>query len=250
MSSLIKGMDILRTLAEPPFYYNLSELASSMNMGKSGLYKILSSMKDKNFVVQDRSSKKYHLGPVVLRMGNVYSRITAINEISDPILANLCEALGETVYISIWEGDRAYPVCKRCRPGGLYETNDFIGKNIPINAGASAKLLAAYQDRWKIEELLKNTEMEKRTPYTETSIAKIMEEYKTIRAQAYAVEDQSFSLGVWCLSVPISGRDGRVDHCLALGTTKESVTDSLIPIWLQRLRDGAEEIGLAIQLKG
>ena len=134
MSSLATGLDVLRALAEPPFNYTLSELATSMNIGRSGLYKILSQLREKNFVHQDRSSKKYHLGPVMLRMGNVYSGIIGIEKIAAPILSYLCKTIGESVYISIWEGDRAYPVFKCCRPDGIYDTKDFIGKNIPINA--------------------------------------------------------------------------------------------------------------------
>lgn len=249
MSSLLKGMEVLRVLAEPPFNYTLSELSSTMGMGKSGLHKILSTLKEKNFVVQEGSSKKYHLGPVVLRMGNVYSKLIGIEDIASPVLSNLCQVLGETVYISIWEGDRAYPACKCCRPGGIYDANDFIGKSVPINAGASAKLLAAYQDREFIQGLLLRTELTARTPYTLTSIPEILEEYDRIVKQGYSIEDQSFSLGVWCLSVPIFGKNRAVDRCLSVGAPVEAIGEGIFPVWLQRLRDGADEIGTQLQLR-
>jgi len=249
LSSLQKGLDILRLLADPPFSYTLSEMALATGMGKSGLYKILSSLRDKNFVVQEISSKKYHLGPIVLRMGNVYSRLIGIEDLAEPVLSHLCQVLGETVYISIWEGDRAYPACKKCRPGGIYDANDFIGKSVPINAGASAKLLAAYQDRDRIKKLLDESDLKPVTPYTMTSSSEIMEEYEVIRSQGYAVEDQGFSLGEWCLSVPIFDKNGEVHCALSVGAPREAVSEDLIPVWLQRLKDGADEIGMQMQLR-
>lgn len=249
MSSLEKGLDILRLLGESPFELSLSEISATLKMGKSGLYKILVSLKEKNFVVQDPSSRKYHLGPILLRMGNVYSRLIGIEQIADPVLSHLLGVLGESVYISIWEGDRAYPACKKCRSGGVYDANDFIGKSLPIHSGASAKLLAAYQDEGRIHQLLLESDLVQRTPYTLTDIEEILREYREIRQQGYAVEDESFNLGVFCLSVPVFGRNQRVWCCLSMAAPRNVADPEKTQIWLQHLRDGAEEISSQLQLR-
>lgn len=249
MSSLDKGLDILRLLGESPFELSLSEISSALSMGKSGLYKILGSLKEKNFVVQDPSSRKYHLGPIVLRMGNVYSGLIGIEKIAEPVLTYLRELIGESVYISIWEGDRAYPACKKSRPGGVYDATDFIGMSLPIHAGASAKLLAAYQHEGRIEQLLLQSDLVQRTPRTLTDISEILEEYRQIREQGYAIEDESFSLGVMSISVPIVGRNQSVWCCLSMAAPRESVDEEKIHRWIHNLRDGAEEISAQLQLR-
>jgi DNA-binding IclR family transcriptional regulator len=220
-----------------------------MGMGKSGLYKVLTSLKAKNFVIQDPSSRKYHLGPILLRMGNVYSGLIGIEKIAEPVLSHLLRILGQSVYISIWEGDRAYPACKKCPIGGVYDANDFIGKSLPIHSGASAKLLAAYQDEGRIHQLLLESDLIKRTPHTLTDIHDILQEYRQIREQAYAVEDESFSLRVFCLSVPIFGRNGSVWCCLSMAAQREAADEQRVQLWLQNLRDGAEEISTQLQLR-
>lgn len=249
MSSLNKGLDILRLLGEPPYELSLSEIATQTDLGKSGLYKILSSLREKNFVIQDPSSRKYHLGPILLRMGSVYSRLIGIENIAEPVLRHLHGILGESLYISIWEGDRAYPAVKKCSPGSVYDANDFIGKSLPIHSGASAKLLAAYQDEQRVHQLLIESELDPRTPYTPTDVEEILVEYREIRERGYAVEDQCFSLGVFCLSVPIFARNGKVWCALSLGVHSESVTAERVKMWLQCLRDGAEEISSQLQLR-
>ena len=249
MSSLNKGLDILRLLGESPYELSLSDIAAQMDMGKSGLYKILCALKEKNFVVQDPSSRNYHLGPILLRMGNVYSRLVGIEAIAEPVLRHLQGVMGESLYISIWEGDRAYPAIKKCAPGSVYDANDFIGKSLPIHSGASAKLLAAYQDEQRVHQLLIESDLDARTPYTPTDPAKILEEYREIRERGYAVEDQSFSLGVFCLSVPIFARNRKVWCALSFGTHREDVTPEKVTWWLQQLRDGAEEISNRLQLR-
>jgi DNA-binding IclR family transcriptional regulator len=46
MSSLGKALRILKALAEPPFEYSLTELSEHMNIGKSGLYKLLQELRN------------------------------------------------------------------------------------------------------------------------------------------------------------------------------------------------------------
>ncbi len=249
MSSLTKGMDILRLLGESPYELSLSEIAAEMDLGRSGLYKLLSALKDKNFVVQDPSSRKYHLGPILLRMGNVYSGLIGIEKIAGPVLDHLVRIMGGSLYISIWEGDRAYPAYKCCKTGSVYDVKDFIGKSLPIHSGASAKLLAAYQDEHRMHQLLLESELDLRTPYTVTDVEDVLREYRQIRQRGYAVEDQCFSLGVFCLSVPIFGRNSKVWCALSFGVHSEEASPERVAGWLQSLRDGADEISVQLQLR-
>lgn len=249
MSSLEKALKIMKTLAEPPFEYSLTELSERLSLAKSGLYKILVELRKESFVVQNPLTKKYHLGPICLRLGRVYNKYIGYEEIAGPILEHLLQTINETVYLAIWEGDRPVVICKRTRPGALYEFNDFIGQSLPINGGSTGRLLTAYQDPQTIEKILSETELEKRTPYTITDKEELLKDYETIRSKGYCVEDETFSLGVIGISVPVFGKDGRVAACLAMNAPKTEENMEKIPLWIQLLKDAASDFSYKLQFR-
>lgn len=112
MGSLDKSLFILKRLGDPPYEFSLAELASFSGIGKSGAFKILKTLQKHNFVIQDFVTKKYHLSPIMIRLGNVYGRLKGIEEITKPVLSYISRTLGETTYITVWEGDRAFAAYK------------------------------------------------------------------------------------------------------------------------------------------
>jgi DNA-binding IclR family transcriptional regulator len=249
MSSLEKSLMILKRLGDSPYELNLSELASHVGMGKSGAFKLINVMKKHNFVIQDPSSKKYHLGPIMLRLGNVYSRFKGIEQIAKPLLFRISKSFQETTYLTIWEGDRAFPAYKNSVKDGIYEYNDFIGMSLPLNSGASAMVLCAYQDPGHIREILGSMKLEKRTSKTMTDLDQLMDEYRIIRERGYALEDETFSLGILSIAVPVFDKDRRVWSCLALAAPKAHATDGNVDEWIQALKEGAEELSYNLQFR-
>lgn len=249
MSSLDKSLLLIKRLGEPPYELTLADLASHIEMGKSGTFKLLQTMRNHNFVIQDPSSKKYHLSPIMIRLGSVYNRFKGIDEIARPILANITRMLRETTYITVWEGDRAFPAYKSVLPGGIYDSDDFIGKSIPLNAGGSAMLICAYQEPRHIRKILDSLKLEKRTPLTVTDRERLMEEYAEIKKRGYAVEDEIFTLDLMSLAVPIFDKDGLVLSSLALAAPKHHLSGERIAEWVQVLKNGAEELSYSFQFR-
>jgi len=249
MGSLDKAMSILKHLGDPPYEFSLSELASFVDIGKSGAFKILKTLQAHNFVIQDFLTKKYHLSPIMIRLGNVYGRLKGIEEIIRPVLSYISRTLGETTYITVWEGDRAFPAYKNVVRGGCYDAADFIGTSIPLNSGGSAMVLCAYQDGELMRKILSTAELEKRTPFTIMDRECLLEEYGKIRERGYAIEDETFSLGEITLAVPIFAQEGVVIASLGLSAPKHHLPEEKIPEWIHILKKGAEEISISFRFR-
>jgi len=242
LKSAEKALVLLKRLGDPPYEMGLKELAEEAGMGKSGTYKLLESLRKQGFIMQDGATKTYHLGPVVLRLGNVYSQYKGIGDIARPVIEAIMESTNQSMTVSIWEGERAFAAYKCTRPGKIYDAVDFIGKSIPINAGASAMVLAAFQDPRKIRQILEKTPLIKRTPHTITEREQLLQEYSKIRQQGHVIEDEVFSIGVLSVGVPIFDRNGVVWCSLALTAPKTEAKPQRVHMWIQALKDGAEEI--------
>ena len=242
LSSTEKPLLILKRLGDPPYGLSLSELSECIGIGKSGTYKVLQTMKEHHFVVQDDFTKKYYLGPPLLRLGNVYSKCAGIEDIIKPVLVKLSRQIGATAYVSVWEGDRVFGAYLDAPPGGVYSSNDFIGKSIAVNAGASAMLLCAYQDPVYVEKNFDAFTIEKRTPGTLTDKAEVLAEFARIRERGHVIEDETFNPGEVSVAVPLFDKNKRVLASLACAGYKKDVDEGTIENWLHLLKREANEI--------
>jgi DNA-binding IclR family transcriptional regulator len=71
IQSIDRAMAILTALQERR-QMSLSELATRLQLPPSTAHGIVRSLVDTEMVDQDRRSKRYQLGPAVLRLGNAY----------------------------------------------------------------------------------------------------------------------------------------------------------------------------------
>lgn len=224
----------------------VTELAVEMSVSKSGIHKILSTLVDENLLVKNPSSKKYLLGPVVFRLGNVYSDLKGIWDVAKPVTKRLAATTRQSVYIGIWDGTQAFMAYKIDGSSDFTLFKGLTGKKTPIHAGVAGKVLAAYQDTDLILKMLDNEILEAKTPKTITGKREILKEFEKIRDQGYGISDEEHTLGVFAIGVPIMDQNRRVWSCLCIGGKKASFTPENTAHWIHNLKDGAEEISFRL----
>lgn len=241
MNSTEKVLWLLQRLGDPPYAMSLTTLSEELACGRSGVYKLLSSLVKDGFLVQDQENKKYSLGPALYRLGMLYSDLKGISRIAQSAMRSLAEETGETISLAVREGDDAILLSKIESPHAIRLLGK-TGQKYPLNAGAIGKLLAAYHDPQRIEKLLSETELVKITPKTITEHRKLVEEYRKIRLQGYAYSDEENTLGAFGISAPIFERPGIVSACLCIGGPKERFTPERIQNWTLFVIRSAQEI--------
>lgn len=248
MNSTEKVLWILNRLGQPPYEIGLIELAKERGFGKSGIYKILSILVREGFVCQNPETKKYHLGPVLYSLGNVYFNQKGFLEIAKPVMQSINQITCETVSLGILEGDKAVLAYTIVSPYSVKVQNT-VGKIFPINAGSTGKLLTAYLEPEKIKELLEKSVLEKRTPYTIVDKERLWKEYEKIRSQGYAISDEENTLGGYAVSAPIRDKSGKVFACLTIALPKSRLTPEKKVEYIELICRGAEEISRKLGFK-
>jgi len=252
LNSTEKVLYILKILRKPPYSLSLTEIAEKLEITKSGALKILNIMGANAFVIRDVKTKRYTLGPALLRLGNVYKELKGIVEIARPILKHLTEVTEETSYITIWEHDEAFIILKEDGPRGvLYklEGNQVYGDEIPINCGASSKLLAAYQDPEFIEGLVNSLELTRFGPNTITNKKALLQEYEKIRKNQYAISDGEYLPGLVGIAVPIIDKNRDVWCSVSISGPKNRLNPSEPGEILELLRQSAHQIEFRLRFR-
>lgn len=245
MGSIDRVIQVLNVLRHLPYSANLTYIATQIGMSKPGTLKILRVLEENAFVRKNSNSKQYTLGSAVLRLGNVYREQKGVSDIVQPILRQLSVITEASSYITIWENEEAFLLFLEESPKGIcygLKGDAVFGDSIPIHSGASAKLLASFQDSSLIEAILDKQGLEKRGSRTITDKATLFREFARIREFGYAQSEDEYEEGLIAISVPIPDLDGKINWSLSISANKTWIQMDALLKYLPLLRSGAERI--------
>lgn len=247
MSSSHNTLKILLELAEPPYEKTLTELSEGVGMGKSGIYKLLQTLMEENFVVRDKRTKTYQLGPVLFRLGNIYSERKGIWEIAKPIMKAISDITDLTVTLGILEGHVPILAYKIDRPGRPSYPMQ-IGKRFPINAGVIGKSLIANLPLEERETILSEVELQKFSKNSIIDKEVLREEYRIIRERGWATSNSEHANGWYGLAAPVVVGE-RITACLCLAGEKDLFIQKKKENLVQLLQNSAHEISYRLNLR-
>lgn len=246
MNNTEKVLWILKRLGEAPFEMGVTELSKNIGSVKSGIYKIMTKLTEKGFVVQNPGNKKYHLGPAIYILGEVYNYNYGLWEIAKPVMESLVNLTEETASIAIKERNIYTLVYRIDSPHDL-RLHGEIGKKYLINNAAMAKVLAAYDDPECIKKYVYSNKLEKKTSKTIVDPEKLLKEFEMIRGKGYAVSDEEGSLDSLGVAAPIYDKNMIVCASLGIGGPKARIGKKGLKNIIKLVVDGASQISKKLQ---
>ncbi|HLV73046.1 IclR family transcriptional regulator [Actinomadura hallensis] len=199
--SLERAFDLLEHLADAGGEMALSELTEVSGLPMPTIYRLMRTLVNQGYVRQE-PSKRYALGPRLVRLGEGASRL--LGTWARPVLARLVDEVGETANMAVLEGDEAVYVAQVPSRHSMRMFTE-VGRRVqPHCTGVGKALLSQLPDE-RVKEILARTGMEPHTPNTLTSPEALLAELAQVREQGYAVDDEEQELGVRCVAVPLRG---------------------------------------------
>jgi IclR family transcriptional regulator, pca regulon regulatory protein len=157
----------------------------------------------------------FSLTSKVLNLGYAYLSALEMPELAIPHLRALAEAVGESSFLSILEGDET--VCVANVPvRRIWSISLNIGTRLPAVAMAAGRvLLAAKSDEW-LDGFLSSKDIRAFTSRTIVDREALHDELKKVRQQGWALVDREFEEGVRTMAVPVRGRNGVVSAAISV----------------------------------
>lgn len=123
---------------------SLAELSRRTTFYKSTILRLAVSLEKFGYLKRDASGQ-FRLGPTTWRLGACYRQSFDLADILRPELKALCEATRETASFYIREGNSR--ICLyRAEPDRAIRHSIVEGARMPLDRGASGKILLAYSD--------------------------------------------------------------------------------------------------------
>jgi len=230
MSSLL---DAVSRYPEP---VSLKILAAETGLHSSTAFRILDSMQENGFVERDASGK-YQLGRKLLRLGSRVRAQHDVRQIALPVMVRLRDKLGESINLTIREGDEVVYI-EKATPNRMMHVQQLVGSRAPLHVTAVGKLMLALSGEEECRAYAARTNLPAYTRNTINDLSKLLREADKIRDLGYALDDEEAEIGVGCIGTLIF--DGS-DNIVA-GLSVSAPIDRRKLDWVNDIMQGAGEV--------
>lgn len=220
IQSIEVGARILQALARAPRAQMLRDLAAAAQMPPAKAHRYLVSFARMGLIEQHAETGLYDLGPFALELGLAsLARIQPVT-LAGPVLAQLCEEVGQTVAVAVW-ANHGPTIVRWLGADTPVSASLRVGAVMPLTRSATGQTFLAFQPPQSLAPLLKKELAENSrfglTPTTREDAERLMEE---IRRRKYAYTSE-FIPGISGIAAPVFDHSGSLALALvALGYTK------------------------------
>lgn len=199
MQSVTNALRVLEEVAlRQPI--GVGELSRRLGMPKTSVQRALVTLHDAGWLRPGGTElRRWYLTGKALSVGRHSSPELGLREAALPTMNRLRDQTGETIHLSVRDGDGMFLVERVDSPNAVRTFNP-LGANAPLHASASGKAVLALLPDTELERLLE-VGLERYTPATTVAPGELRAELAAIRERGYAV-----NFGEWRADVTGVGR--------------------------------------------
>jgi IclR family KDG regulon transcriptional repressor len=205
VQTLARGLMILEKLAEAPDGLGITELAETFEVDKGSMSRLLQTLSNYGFAEKDERTRKYILGPQIVRLSRTVLTRMPLRETAKPYLQKLVDQTGECAHLAILAQGNALYLDQVESLSALRVTTG-VGTLAPLHCTALGKIFLAFAGAPMPEKI------QSYTFRTITDLSALRHHIEQVSSQGYAMDDEEYNPGVRCIAVPVF--DYR-DRCLA-----------------------------------
>ena len=232
---------LLDAVARYPEPVSLKILAAETGLHSSTAFRILDSMIKNGFVERDASGK-YQLGRKLLRLGSRVRAQSDVRQIAQPIMSHLRDQLGESINLTIREGDEVVYI-EKATPNRMMHVQQLVGSRAPLHVTAVGKLMLALSGDEECRAYAARTNLPAYTRNTINSLPKLLIQASKLREQGYAFDDEEAEIGVGCIGTLIYDASGNIVAGLSVSAPIERRKTEWVNELLKAAREISEHLG-------
>ena len=233
--SMIGAVDnVLRLLRmfESQELLRVNEVSRRMNLSRSTVHRMLTTLAHHGFVVQDAFSRGYAPGPALVDIGLAVVSQMDIRQTARPVLEALRAATGETVHLAVIR-DREVLYLDGLESERLVRAGQRVGQTLPAYATAAGKALLAEMSDDAVRAMYAGPDLPPVTAQTLRTRSALLQELRTVQEVGYAVNRGESEDDISALAAAVRDPRGRPRAALVVTAPRSRVDDE----WLLRVRD-------------
>lgn len=222
----------------------LVDISRTLGISKVQALRLATTLEANGFLSRDVRTKYYRLGLRLFQLGTVAQQQSEVQWVAHPFLHELVAKTGETARLMV-----PHPLGPTCidlveSPRQRRVFGKLGGPNVWY-AGASPKVLLAYQDERVIEAVLSEP-LEAFTNATKTDPAFVREQLIRIRAEGYYVSKSEIERSAIGIAAPIFDRSGDVAGAISVSGPTDRVEETGIENVVNWVRAAAGDVSRSL----
>ncbi len=203
-----KALDILELLNEHGSL-GVSNISKELELDKSTIYRLVSTLRRRGYVDQDPESKKYSNTFKLFQMGNIEISRLGIREVAHPFLERLAEETRETINLAVLAGKQVMYIDK-IESSKTVKVDLGIGRTLPAYASSLGKVILANMSSEKVCKMHEMDTFTQFTPKSIMTIGDLLVKLEFVRQLGYCIEHEELIPGLSCVAVPIKNHERKV----------------------------------------
>ena len=246
--TLRRGLSVLRLLTRTgPAGLRMGEIGRRLTLNKATAIRLTRTLVDEGFVLHDRLSGSYRLGPEAFAVGLAAEPSYALQRLSASTLRKLALESGDTVFFTVLHGYES--ICLSRNEGDFPIRNQIIkpGDRWPLGVGAGAcAMLAALSDT-EVDDVLTRNAALRGQSFARCTDDAIWQLIRETRDKGYCVQPGLIIEGSWAVGVPVFDGSNRPVASISIAAIEIRLGTARSTMLGNRLMQASREL-TALQL--
>lgn len=207
---------IIEVMAELSGPATLQEISQEAGYPASTTLRMLTTLEDLGYVLQEVATRKYFLSFRFAKLGERVKSQFSLVRIAAPELRALSKVCRESSCLAVERDGAVLYIDTVEGPDSMLRTMQYIGKSSPMHVTGVGKLMLLNLSEEELAAFAQEKGLARFTKHTITTLEELTKELDIIRAQGYAFDNEECELGAKCVAAPIVDYQGKVVAALSV----------------------------------
>jgi IclR family KDG regulon transcriptional repressor len=200
--TVMKAFNILEVFLSTDGTLNLTEVSRLTGLNTATAYRLVSTLVKRGYLYNNRKKGIYSLGLKMLDYNYAIRKNIKFIDFAYLSLSKLCKAQGESVYLSVKDGDESV-VIEEVGIDEELRMNSPVGKRLKLHCTAGGKILMASLTDAERKAYYERNTLQVYTKNTITDASKLEKELSTAKMEGVAFNNEEYRMGIWAAAAPV-----------------------------------------------
>lgn len=225
--SIQRIFGLIEALASHPGGTSLQQLCAATGLAKSTAHRMLASLVEMGYVVQDSFTTRYRLTLKLFELGSAVVNDMDILTVARPHLDRLSRQTGEAVHLVLRDGaDIVY--LYKAEALGVRRMSSQVGLRSPMYCTGVGKAILATLPAAEIQSVWDSSAIHRITEHTIVDYSQLCEQLRAVRQKGFAIDDEENELGIRCVAVALPGPSGKAEAAFSLSSLVPHMSEERI----------------------
>ncbi|SFG90749.1 transcriptional regulator, IclR family [Halopelagius inordinatus] len=200
----------------------VTELANSLDMGKSAVHSHLSTLRKHSYVLKDGDD--YRLSLKFLEIGGHTRKSMEFYQVAEPEVKAIAAETGELANLLVEEQGMGIYLM-RSKGEQAVDLDTYAGLRTYLHTTALGKAILAHLPESRVEEIVEQHGLEQETPRSIGSREELFETLSEVHERGYAIDDGERLEGLRCVAAPVKTSSNEVLGAISVSAPASRVSD-------------------------